>query len=145
MYILDTDHISILDRGGINAKKLLNRLADVNPDDVVVTIISYEEQTKGWLSYLAKARKPEAQVEIYRQLKDQIESYCSVPIIDFDMEAAQEFQRLRKSYPRLGKMDLKIAAIAIVNDAVILTRNISDFGQVQNLKLEDWTRWRISS
>jgi tRNA(fMet)-specific endonuclease VapC len=140
MYILDTDHISILDRGGINAQRLLSRLAGVNPDDVVVTIISYEEQTKGWLSYLAKVRKPEAQVEIYRQLKEQIESYCSVPIIDFDREAAQEFQKLRKLYPRLGTMDLKIAAIAIVNDAVILTRNISDFGQVQNLKLEDWTR-----
>ena len=45
MYILDTDHLSILDRGGIKAQHLLSRSADVNPDEVAVTIISYEEQT----------------------------------------------------------------------------------------------------
>lgn len=139
MYIFDTDHISILDRGGLNAKHLLNRLLDVNPNEVVVTIISYEEQTKGWLSHLAKARNPKAQVEIYKQLKKQIENYCSIPIIDFDAYAAQEFQSLKKSYPRLGTMDLKISAIAIVNNATVLTRNISDFGQIPNLRIEDWT------
>ncbi len=32
-------------------------------------------------------------------------------------------------------MDLKIAAIAIVNNAIVLTRNNSDFGQIANLIL----------
>ncbi|MEE3715239.1 type II toxin-antitoxin system VapC family toxin [Tumidithrix elongata RA019] len=139
MYILDTDHISILDRGGINAQNLLNRLANIHPEEVVVTIISYEEQTRGWLSHIAKVRTLESQVEIYKQPKRQIENYCAIPIVEFDIKAAHEFQRLRKSYPRLGAMDLKIAAIAIVNNAIILTRNISDFGQISNLRIEDWT------
>jgi len=139
MYILDTDHLSILDRGGIKAQHLLSRLADVNPDEVAVTIISYEEQTRGWLSHIAKARNLEAQVEIYKELKKQIENYCAIPIIDFDKQSAQEFQRLRKAYPRLGTMDLKIAAIAIVNNATVLTRNTSDFGKIPNLQIEDWT------
>jgi hypothetical protein len=34
----------------------------------------------------------------------------------------------------------KIAAIAIVNNAIVLTRNTSDFGQIANLKIEDWTQ-----
>lgn len=36
-------------------------------------------------------------------------------------------------------MDLKIAAIAIAKKAILLTRNLSDFQNISNLKVEDWT------
>jgi tRNA(fMet)-specific endonuclease VapC len=54
--------------------------------------------------------------------------------------AAVEFEQLRRTYRRLGTMDLKIAAIAVVQDAVVLTRNLSDFNQVSELKAEDWSQ-----
>ena len=47
--------------------------------------------------------------------------------------------RLKKTYPRLGTMDLKNAAITIVNRSILLTRNSSDFGQISSLSIEDWT------
>lgn len=139
MYILDTDRISVLDRGGLAAQNLLQRLANINPSQVATSIISYEEQMRGWLSYGAKAKTVEQQVEAYKQLKRQLMNYCVIPILDFDGEAAQEFQRLRNLYPRLGAMDLKIAAVALVNQAVVLTRNSRDFGQIGGLFIEDWT------
>jgi tRNA(fMet)-specific endonuclease VapC len=139
MYILDTDHLSVIDRGGANAQRLLQRLTSINPAQVVMSIIRYEEQMRGWLSYAAKAQTLEKQVEAYKELKRQLTNYCTIPIIDFDEQSAQEFQRLRKLYPRLGTMDLKIASVALVNQAVLLTRNTSDFGRIIGLLIEDWT------
>jgi len=113
MYILDTDHLSVLDRGGSNAQRLLQKLSSVNTEQVATSIISYEEQTRGWLSYLAKAQTNAQQVEAYRQLKRQLANYCAIPVLDFDEQATQEFQRLKQEYPRLGTMDLKIASIVL--------------------------------
>lgn len=56
MYLLDTDHLSTLQRGGEAARRLLQRLANAETNEIAATIISYEEQTRGWLSYMAKAR-----------------------------------------------------------------------------------------
>jgi tRNA(fMet)-specific endonuclease VapC len=139
MYILDTDHLSVIDRGGANGQRLLQRLASIDPTQVATSIINYEEQMRGWLSYAAKAQTVERQVEAYKELKRQLTNYCTIPIIDFDEQAAQEFQRLKKLYPRLGTMDLKIASVALVNQAVLLTRNSSDFGRIIGLLVEDWT------
>lgn len=139
MYLLDTDHLSTLQRGGEAAQRLLIKLANARTSEIAATIVSYEEQTRGWLSYMAKARSTETQLAAYSQLKMHLENYCAIPLLDFDARAAREFQRLKKTYPRLGSMDLKIAAIAIVNNATLLTRNLSDFGQIADLRVEDWT------
>ena len=58
----------------------------------------------------------------------------------FDFAAADEFERLRKQRVRIGTQDLKIAATAIVNDALLLTANLRDFRQVAGLRAEDWLR-----
>ncbi len=139
MYVLDTDHLSVLDRGGVKAQRLLRKLADVDPTQVTTSIISYEEQTRGWLSYIAKAQTIEQEIEAYKQLKRQLTNYCAIVVLEFSDEAAREFQRLKKLYPRLGRMDLKIASVALVHQAIVLTRNIGDFGQIVDLSIDDWT------
>lgn len=35
-------------------------------------------------------------------------------------------------------MDLKIASIALSQDALVLSANLRDFEQVPNLQVEDW-------
>ncbi len=41
MYILDTDHLSVLDRGGTEAQSLVIRLANTNtnPNDIAINHI----------------------------------------------------------------------------------------------------------
>jgi tRNA(fMet)-specific endonuclease VapC len=112
--ILDTDHISLLDHGnGDAARRVQLRLEGLAAGEAAVTIISFEEQTRGWTAYVAKARSVAHQVEAYARLKRHLQSYCSIPVIEFDAKAATEFQRLRHSRIRLGTMDRKIAAIAL--------------------------------
>jgi tRNA(fMet)-specific endonuclease VapC len=141
MVILDTDHISLLDRKDrVEAYRLMERLHELNPDEIATTIVTYEEQMRGWLAYIAKARSIEQQVMAYQFLKDFVENYCEIKILEFDKDVALLFQRLQRSRIRIGTMDLKIAAIALANDALLLSRNLKDFLQVPNLRAEDWTK-----
>jgi tRNA(fMet)-specific endonuclease VapC len=139
MHIFDTDHFSLSDRGAsAESQRLRFRLSKLKSHEVATTIITFEEQMRGWLSWLAQARSLPQQVERYRKLSQLLVKYRDVFVLDFDEKAAAEFQRLQKLRLRVGTMDLKIAAIALSHDAVLLTRNLVDFQKVPGLKVEDW-------
>jgi tRNA(fMet)-specific endonuclease VapC len=139
MLILDTDHLSILDQDTVESFNIGRRLASIEPADVAVSIVTYEEQMRGWLAYVAQARTTERQIEAYRRLRRHVERFRAIPLVDYDERAAREFERLRQAHVRIGTMDLKIAAIALANDATLLSRNLVDFGKVPGLHVEDWT------
>jgi tRNA(fMet)-specific endonuclease VapC len=139
MIVLDTDHLSLLEQAGSEAARLRTRLADTPVGERTTTIISFEEQMRGWMSFLAKNRAMVHQVEAYRRLQRQLDTYSSMVVIGFEERAATEFQRLVKSRLRVGTLDLKIAAIVLARDATLLTRNTTDFRKVPGLKFEDWT------
>ena len=140
MVVLDTDHLSLLEWGsGAEGQRLLARLRTLAPEEVVTTIITFEEQMRGWMAYLARARTLTQQVEAYRRLKRHLDNYRTIPVLEFDAQAAAEFQRLRRLRIRIGTMDLKIAAIVLAHDATLLSRNLADFRRVPGLRVEDWT------
>jgi tRNA(fMet)-specific endonuclease VapC len=140
-FVLDTDHTSALEWGSGGAgQRLMVRLNTLPLGEAATTIITFEEQTRGWLSVLARARSLDEQVEAYRRLKRLLGNYLKIEVLDFDAPAAAEFERLRGLRLRVGTMDLKIAAIALAHGATVLTRNVKDFGLVPGLRVEDWTQ-----
>ena len=56
MYIFDTDHLSFIQRNGQEGKRILARLTATEEFEAFVTIITYEEQAKGRLGLLARAK-----------------------------------------------------------------------------------------
>ena len=38
----------------------------------------------------------------------------------------------------IGPNDLMIAVIALANDLTLITHNVSEFGRITSLKIEDW-------
>lgn len=60
MYILDTDHFSLVEWGsGTIGQRLHERIRALPEDEVVTTIITDEEQTRGWMAQAARARTTE--------------------------------------------------------------------------------------
>jgi len=139
MYLLDTDHISLIDRGGQEAQAIRSRLGAVEGEAIFASIVSYEEQMRGWLSLIHSLKSVDRQVEAYHRLERLLQFYCATPLLPFDGGAAEQFRRLWAARLRIGTMDLKIAAIALANGATLLTRNTADFGKVSGLRVQDWS------
>ena len=139
MYLLDTDHISLIARGGAESGRIVGRMAVFSPAEVTVSIVSYEEQMRGWLAEIAAARSPERQKSKYFELGRMLQYYCTTPILPFGDAAIAVFQNLWIKRLRIGTMDLKIASIALANNCTLITRNSSDFGKVPELRVEDWS------
>src|SRR5579862_8425251 len=117
MVVLDSDHLSLVQRGGTEGQRIWQRIRILPPDDVATTIISFEEQTRGLLARPARATTLERQMSDYGQLKRLLQDYCNIGVLDFDANAAAEFERIRQSKIRMGTMDMKIAANILANEA----------------------------
>jgi tRNA(fMet)-specific endonuclease VapC len=119
--------------------QLQSRLKQLDPQEISTTIVSYEEQTRGWLAFMARARKVSQLIEAYRRLHRHLDVYRAIQVLDFDEMAAIEFQHLQYLRGRIGSADTRIAAIVLSRNATLLTRNSIHFEQVPGLQIADWT------
>lgn len=139
MHLLDTDHISLIDRGGVEGQRIIRRLAGLPEDEVAVSVVSYEEQTRGLLAQVARIRAVDQQVAWYERMERLLHFYSAMPLVSFDTPVVNQFQTLWVQRIRIGTMDLKIAATALAHNATLLTRNTQDFSKVPGLLVEDWS------
>lgn len=139
MIVLDTDHISELqDPNSARGTSPSQRLGGVGAVPIAVTIISYEEQMRGWPAAINKLPAGDRQVVAYDSLAEFLSFYKGWHLIRFDPLAAEQFHRLKDQKVRIGTMDLKIAAIALRHGATLISANLRDFRQVPGLSVEDW-------
>jgi tRNA(fMet)-specific endonuclease VapC len=119
---------------------LLNRLNSSVDQQIVTTIVSVEEQMRGWLALIRRERDPERQVDAYDRLRQMMRFYEGWEILTFDPAASSRFTALRRQRIRIGSQDLKIASIVLENNALLLSANLRDFQQVPGLRVEDWLK-----
>jgi predicted nucleic acid-binding protein len=130
--VLDTDVISDLMRPRPSAQ-LLERLAQIDASAQATTAI-----TIGELAYGARhADRP----ELYERA---VGLLSGTRVLPFDRDAAERYGSIRNELERDGRRlpdpDLRIAATALVHQAVLITGNIRHFQRIPGLGCEDWLR-----
>ena len=143
MIVLDTDVLTLLDFSQSQGAKLLLARLKVAADageSSALTIVSFEEQARGWLSYINSRKRAADQVDAYLRLQRMLERYGQFTVLPFNALAADAFVTLRQSNRRVNAMDLKIAATAIAHDALLLSGNARDFADLPGLRFEHFRR-----
>ncbi len=139
LYILDTDHISLF-LG--NYPSIRDRVLQ-NKAECSITIISVQEIFNGWVGQLNRVENEAYKIEIYQRLHITTQFFQQMPVLNYEQSASDRYQQIIKSNPILAKRrlekDMRIAAIALANEATIVTRNKRDFEQVPKLNMEDWS------
>jgi tRNA(fMet)-specific endonuclease VapC len=140
MILLDTDHLSVLtDRRAAGNAALVRRLERAE-EPLAIPIVAVEEQCKGWLARLNRTRNIHDQINSYERLAELFDFLAEWDIISLNEAAADLFAQLRRQKIRIGSQDLKIAAIAITRNALLLSANLRDFQKVPGLRVENWLR-----
>jgi tRNA(fMet)-specific endonuclease VapC len=138
MILLDTDHLTVLvNQRAVMHRELLARLENAN-DVVNIPVVCVEEQCKGWLALINRTRKIHQQIPAYDNLRLFFQFFRIWDILPLDERCADQFDELCSQKIRVGTQDLKIAAIALANDALLLTANLRDFEKVPGLRVENW-------
>jgi tRNA(fMet)-specific endonuclease VapC len=137
LWILDTDHISLFQRGN---PTVIRKIQSMSYQEIGVTIVTYEEQIRGWLKIISRSSSDFEQLTFgYGKLNETLDFYRTKTVLDFNAAAATQFQQLLRQKIRVGTQDLRIASIALSVGGTVVTRNQRDFQQVPGLRIEDWS------
>ncbi|HTU21056.1 MAG TPA: type II toxin-antitoxin system VapC family toxin [Gemmataceae bacterium] len=135
-FLFDTDHLTLYQN---RHPQLRQRMVLQPPDAVGISAVTVEESLRGRLAALSQADSGPRRIVRYRLLLETLDLLISFPLVPYDQASENHFQHLRSMRLRVGTQDLKIAAIALANNVVLLTRNRRDFAQIPGLVLADWS------
>src|SRR4028119_1050001 len=138
LYILDTNCFSHWQK---NHPMMVQRV-EVNAENLAVTIVTVEEAIRGWFNVISQASAPSQADKLvwgYTRLWDTLDDFKNLNILKFDQNAFTIYTEFFRPRIRINTQDLRIAAIVLANNAILVTRNNRDFSQVPELVQEDWT------
>lgn len=136
MYLLDTDTLSNLLKR-TPSTKLITKLAAIPPEHQCASSI-----TLGELIYGASRVKERGPL-LLKRIEDTL--LPNLPVLPFDALAARRYGELRAALERqgilIGDADLRIAAIALARELVVVTGNVRHFQRIaeaSGLVVENW-------
>lgn len=133
-YLLDTNILSEVSSLNGNAQ-VIARL-DENAQSSATAAVVMHELLYGCYRLPVSRRR----TALERYLTGLLSS--SMPVLDYTIKAANWHAHERARLSQVGQtppyVDGQIAAIAAVNQLVLVTRNVTDFENFQDLQLENW-------
>ena len=114
--------------------KVLKRFVSHSVGDIGISSITLAELQYG----VAKSQH-------VQKNKEALEEFIlPLEIADFDEKAAKSYGMVRSTLERAGKpigaMDLLIGAHALCLGVTLVTSNTTEFRQIKNLRVVDWTK-----
>lgn len=132
-FLLDTNIIISL----INNEdsSLAEKLKSFSPSEFSVSVITYSELVYGY-----EKLPPDS-----RRKKELIISLALSPftILNYDKACALAYGKikaglcLKEAYRPKNELDLQIAATAVSQNMILITKNVKDFNQIETLKMQD--------
>ena len=142
MVILDTDHLSVLER------REQPGVGNVLPFGWVAAIGSGDDgnQLRGTDAGLDGLSGPgpvdgPSDHGLWPTAAH-LENYRRIPVLGFDEAAGIVFQRLRRSRTADWHDGPEDSGYRLARDATLLSRNLDDFRHIPDLHVEDWTSSR---
>lgn len=130
-YVLDSDTCSYIMKRSSPA--VLKRLQEIRVSDVCISVITKSELLFG-VEMSPRRQQDESALNAF---------LAHVEVLDFPDEAAEHYAKILADLKTRGTMiganDLFIAAHARSLGLTLVTNNVSEFGRVPDLVLENWT------
>jgi tRNA(fMet)-specific endonuclease VapC len=136
LFVLDTDILTLYDRGD---PTVVRRVYAQPSTDLAISVMSVDEQLTGWYTATRNARQPDQMARAYARLAEAVVRLAKWRILTYTELAIARVGQLKSLRLNVRVMDLRIAAIALENGAVVVTRNTRDFGRIPGLTAEDWS------
>jgi len=135
LYVLDTDILTLFQTGD---PAVIRNAANHVTDNVVISVISVEEQLSGWYTQIRRAKQRTVLASVYQRLAMNVQFLAGTPILSFTEPAIIRYEGLKALRLNVRKKDLCIAARTLQEGGVLVTRNLRDFRRIPNLVVEDW-------
>lgn len=136
LYVLDTDTLTLYRRGH---PPVVQKMLQQALNTLATTAITVEEQLTGWYTLLRRQKTKEQLARAYHNLLETVVELNQFRLLSFTEDSIDRFDSLRSLKLGVRGNDLRIAAIALVHDATVVTRNITDFARVPGLRVENWS------
>jgi len=130
IYMLDTNICIYILKN--NNEKLISKFSKYKFGDIGISSIVYSELIYG----------AEKSLRRDENLKNLLRFLSSIIICDYDVEAANEYGKIRSDLEKagniIGSLDMLIAAHASSKKVILITNNVKEFKRIKHLKVENW-------
>lgn len=139
VYLLDTNIVELIFRGN---PLVIARIRRTPVDQLWVSSLSVQEMLGGTIAEInAEMSKRRQGVSIpSAYLGKLVHNLHQFNILPYSDEAEQHYQGFGAATKRVGKMDCRIAAHAIIAQLTVITQNVGDFERIPGVVFEDWSK-----
>lgn len=137
MILFDTDTWTHFGHANANVRRKLQEAGD---EVVAITIITRLEVIRGRSESLLKAADEEQLRKAVTRFQVSESLLARFRVVGFDETSISNFGTLKNhsKLKKIGRADLLIACIALANAALLVTRNVKDYRNIPDLRIENW-------